>query len=142
NRWLESLVVRRSAAVVTSTTHLRDQMRSRYGDISESKIRAILNGYDESDFAGLHSGMSPRGARLRILHAGNINALFRDPRPLFAALGAMVRSGKLAGAECELCFVGGGPYGESREVRAAVDAAGLRGSGLRGSVTFMPRSPC
>ncbi len=136
NRWLERLVVRHSSAVVTSTMHLRDQLRQRYSDVPETKIRAIPNGYDEADFARLDIRVPARGMRLRIVHAGNINASFRDPRPLFEALGKMVRSGQLAQSECDIRFVGGGAYGESPDVRAAVDAAGLAAS-----VTFVPRVP-
>lgn len=134
NRWLERLVVRRSAAVVTSTTRLRDVMRKRYDDMPETKIRAILNGYDEADFANAYTQPRQSNPRLRILHAGNINASFRDPRPLFEAVGRMVQRRDLTMTECEIRFVGGGSYAESTQVRAAIAEAGLSGS-----VTFSPR---
>jgi glycosyltransferase involved in cell wall biosynthesis len=136
NRRLERLVVERSDAVVTSTTHLRDLMRKRYHDKPEAKIHAIPNGYDEADFADLHIQPSPRESRLRIVHMGNINAEFRDPRPLFDALGRMVGSGRLSTSEFQIQFIGGGPYGETSEIQAALDAAGLSGT-----VSFLPRVP-
>lgn len=136
NRWLEKRVVDQCSAVVTSTHHLRDVMRKRYPTTPSAKIQAILNGYDEADFAGLPTGAATRGSRLRIVHTGNINAEFRDPRPLFDALASIIRRGALSAAECEIRFVGGGTYGESPEIRAAVLA-----SGLGDSVTFLPRVP-
>jgi len=136
NRRLESRVMHRCSAVVTSTNHLRDVLRSRYPDLPPHKVRAILNGYDEADFADLPIGAITRSPRLRIVHTGNINAEFRDPRPLFAALATLVRRGMLRAEECEIRFVGGGAYGESEAVRAAVAA-----SGLSKSVSFLPRVP-
>jgi glycosyltransferase involved in cell wall biosynthesis len=136
NRRLEARVVRRCDAVVTSTTHLRDLMRIRYPDVPREKIRAIANGYDEADFAGQQLVESARAPRLRIVHAGSINGDFRDPRPLFAALARLVGTGVISPSECEIRFIGGGPFGEAPEVRAAVAAAGLAGS-----VSFLPRVP-
>jgi glycosyltransferase involved in cell wall biosynthesis len=136
NQWLERRVVKDCSAVITSTYHLRDLMRERYPALPQNKIRAILNGYDEADFADLAVAPTPRGQRLRIVHTGNINAEFRDPRPLFAALARMIDRSQLTAGECELRFVGGGEYGDSSEVRDAVAAAGLSAA-----VSFLPRVP-
>ena len=135
NRWLERDVMRHCAAVVASTLHLRDQLRERYPDLPGAKFHFIANGYDEADFAALPR--SDRASdRLRIVHAGSINAGFRDPRPVFAALGRLIRQGGLRAHECEIRFVGGGAYGASEEVRQAIEAAGLGAS-----VTLVPRVP-
>ena len=136
NRWLERRVVSRCDTVVTSTNQLRDEMHRRYPDQRADKFRAILNGYDEADFRDLALAPSRPGPRLRIVHAGSINAQFRDPRPLFDALGRMVRAGRLVASEVELCFMGGGPYGDAPEVRASIAQAGLTDS-----VAFLPRVP-
>ena len=136
NRWLEKRVATRCEAIVTSTLHLRDQFRRRYPYLPEDKTRAILNGYDEADFANLEARVSIRGGKLRIVHTGSVNAEFRDPRPLFQALARMIQGGNLTASECEIRFIGGGPFGESPEVRAAVDAAGLSRS-----VSFVRRVP-
>jgi glycosyltransferase involved in cell wall biosynthesis len=134
NRWLERKVVMRSAAVVTSTAHLRDAMRRRYPDEPDKKFHAILNGYDEADFVDRRLPPPPTGTRLRIVHAGSINAQFRDPRPLFEALARLAKVGRIAPPEIELRFVGAGPFGDAPEVRAAVASAGLADS-----VSFLPR---
>lgn len=136
NRWLERRTIRDSTVVVTSTTHLRDMLRARYPAEPADKIRSILNGYDEADFSIVDTAPLPRGSRLRIVHAGSINADFRDPRPLFGALGRMIRSGRLNAAECELRFIGAGPFGDAPAVRNAIEAAGLADA-----VRFVPRVP-
>jgi hypothetical protein len=46
NRWLERDVVRRSAAIVASTAHLRDQLRGRYPGEPPAKFHFIANGND------------------------------------------------------------------------------------------------
>src|SRR6185312_1206628 len=75
-------------------------------------------------------------ARLRVVHAGSINAGFRDPRPVFASLARLIEAGHLRADECGVRFIGAGEYGESPEVRSAIEAAGLAGS-----VTFVARVP-
>jgi glycosyltransferase involved in cell wall biosynthesis len=137
NRWLERTVVTGSAAIVTSTTHLRDAMRRRYPEESEGKFHAILNGYDEADFVDRRMPPPSSGTRLTIVHAGSINAQFRDPRPLFEALARLAKGGRIAvPSEIDIRFVGAGAFGDAPAVRAAIAAAGLADS-----VTFLPRVP-
>jgi len=136
DRWLERRVVTQSAAVVTSTAHLRDAMRVRYPDEPAGKFHAIPNGYDEADFADLRLPLSSPGTRLRIVHAGSINAQFRDPRPLFEALARLARDGRIAASEIEMRFVGAGAFGDEPAVRSAIAAAGLSAA-----VAVLPRVP-
>jgi glycosyltransferase involved in cell wall biosynthesis len=136
DRWLERRVVTQSAAVVTSTAHLRDAMRVRYPDEAAGKFHAIPNGYDEADFADLRLPPPSPGTRLRIVHAGSINAQFRDPRPLFEALARLARDGRIAASEIEMRFVGAGAFGDDPAVRSAIAAAGLSAS-----VAVLPRVP-
>lgn len=136
NRRLERWVVRRSSAIIASTTHLRELLCSRYPELPAGKLHAILNGYDEADFAGLTIAQGAGGRQLRIVHAGSINAEFRDPRPLFTVLGRLIRSGALGAEDCAIEFVGAGAFGDSQEVRAAVAQAGLADV-----VSFLPRVP-
>jgi len=135
NRWLERDVMRHSAAIIASTAHLRDALRERYPDEAPGKFHFIANGYDEADFAALpHNDRTAQ--RLRIVHAGSINPGFRDPQPVFAALGRLIRRKHLRADECEIRFVGGGEYSASEAVRRAIDVAGLTAS-----VTFVARVP-
>lgn len=131
---LERRVISNAAHVVASTTQLRDALRERHSSLEPGKFSAILNGYDEADFASLGVSGAPKGQRLVLLHAGNINPEFRDPRPLFEAIGRLVRVGAIERSEIALRFIGAGPYAQSREVAASIDAAGLNDA-----VAFLPR---
>ncbi len=135
NRALEGRVIQRCNHAVASTTHLRDVLRSRYPQ-ETNKISAILNGYDEADFSALPAAKSEPNARMTIVHAGNINAEFRDPRPLFRAMRRAADAGALDPSRVCLRFIGGGAFGESEEVVRALAA-----TGLASCVEFLPRVP-
>jgi len=133
---LERRVVNAAARVVTSTTQLRDLLRARYREQAPDKFTAILNGYDEADFADLPQRPAAASDRLLIVHAGNINADFRDPIPLLRAIARAGARGALDPSRILLRFIGGGAYGDSDAMRAAV-----RETGLEGSVEFLGRVP-
>ena len=134
NRLLEKRVMESCTHVVTSTTHLRDSLRTQYSHLCRDKITAISNGYDEADFAAV--APASRGERFVIVHAGSINADFRDPRPLFRALRRLTDKGKLDRSRIELRFIGAGPYAESDAIRTALAEADLAQQ-----VQFVPRIP-
>ena len=136
DRRLERGVVEDCDAVVTSTTELRDLLRARYPALSSSKFAAILNGYDETDFNDTQLTRAIRRERLTIVHAGSVNANFRDPRPLLAALRRSADAGTVDLARVRLRFVGGGPFAESPEMREAIDRMDLRSV-----VEVLPRVP-
>ncbi|MEO6066316.1 MAG: glycosyltransferase [Lysobacterales bacterium] len=125
NRWLERQVVENGSHIVTSTTHLRDLLRSRYPRLAPTRITPILNGYDEADFANFPPAAAATSDRLVIVHAGNINPEFRDPRPLLRALRRLVDRGVLVPERICLRFIGGGEFGESSEMRAALQETNL-----------------
>jgi glycosyltransferase involved in cell wall biosynthesis len=133
NKTLERKVIRASSRVVASTTELRDLLQERYPVEPKEKFLAILNGYDEADFTDIPVG-EQRGDRLVMLHAGSINADFRDPRPLFAALRKAADSGAIDLKKICVRFIGPGKYAESDEIRGEVKR--LR---LEGSIEFLPR---
>lgn len=135
-RKLERKSVHAASHVVTSTSQLRDTLRRRYPELPVEKFSAILNGFDEADFAALPA-VAPRGdGRLVFVHAGNINVAFRDPRPLFRAVQALANAGTLRIDDLRFRFLGGGEYAGSREL-----AECLRETGLLASVEFVPRVP-
>ena len=133
---LERMVMKSAAHVVTSTTQLRDTLRERYADDGPAKFTATLNGYDEADFAALPAREPRSSERLVVVHAGNINADFRDPCPLLEAIARAVAEGTIDPSRILLRFIGGGSYGESDRVRKCVEQ-----SRLAGSVEFLPRVP-
>jgi glycosyltransferase involved in cell wall biosynthesis len=135
-RRLERLVVDRADRVVSSTGRLRDLLAARYPTKPAEDFIAIPNGYDEEDFAGL-SGASPSSSgELLILHAGTLSETFRDPRPLFEATRRAADSGLLDASRLHFRFLGGGSFGDSRQMQDAVER-----SGLESRVEFLPRVP-
>jgi len=125
NKRLEKRVIERCSHVVTSTTHLRDELRERYAHLSPERITAIANGYDEADFAALPAPAPARSDRLLIVHAGSINAEYRDPRPLFRSLRRLIDRGRVVRDRVSLRFIGGGEYGQSAAIRDALAQTGL-----------------
>lgn len=136
NRWLERRTIERCTAVVTSTVHLRDTLRERYAGEAPEKIQAILNGYDEADFQALPEAAPADPGRMVILHAGGINSAFRDPAPVLRALRSCAQAGRVDLSRVRVRFLGGGPFGESQEIRDT-----LKSLGLEDVVEFMPRVP-
>jgi glycosyltransferase involved in cell wall biosynthesis len=133
-RHLERRVVHRAAAVVASTERLRDALAARYAGEPREKFWAIPNGYDDEDFAPRPMLDGSPGSELLILHTGGINPTFRDPRPLFAAVREAGDRGALDMSKVRFRFLGGGPFGDSPQMKQAVEAAGLSGR-----VEFLPR---
>jgi glycosyltransferase involved in cell wall biosynthesis len=132
---LEAKVIRACDRAVTSTTQLRDLLDERYPDEPKEKILAILNGYDEADFAALPPAKVSND-RLVIVHAGSINSEFRDPRPLFAALRRSADREEIDLSKICVKFVGGGKFADSAEMRDSV-----RHFKLEAVVEFLPRVP-
>ena len=120
NTWLERQVIMRSDKVIASTGELRDLLRERYAQQPAEKFQAILNGYDEADFEGLPTPHQTSGNCMVILHAGSINASFRDPRPLLRALARAAALGTIDLSKIRIRFLGGGAFSESAELRSTV----------------------
>lgn len=135
DRWLERQVIEQCQRAVTSTVSLRDAFRMRYPREASDKFVAIPNGYDEADFIALPDA-APAGTRLTIVHAGTINAEFRDPRPFFAAIRRCVDDGLIGSDDLRILFLGGGPFAAAPEVLATVARLGLQHT-----VEFLPRVP-
>ena len=135
-RRLERKVIAKASHVVTSTTQLRDMLQQRYAGQPPNKFTAILNGYDEADFSALPVNQTQRNERMMIVHAGNINAEFRDPRPMFRAVRKAADRGEIDPSKLCFRFIGGGEFGESAEMSQCVAECGLAQS-----VEFLPRVP-
>ena len=136
DKWLERRVVESSSHVVTTTDNLREVMRARYRGQPRGKFSTIANGYDEADFSFLPTTKPRADPCLRIVHAGGINAQFRDPRPLFVALRRLGDSGRIDLRAIKVRFIGGGAYADGPEVRNNV-----RDLGLQSVAEFLPRLP-
>ena len=133
-RRLERLVVRRADRIVASTARLRDTLAGRYSGEPRAKFVSIPNGYDEEDFSLAVKPSRPSSDELLIVHAGNINSSFRDPRPVLEAVRRAGEAGLVEPRRIRVRFLGGGPFGESSEMKEAVERAGLASR-----VEFLPR---
>ena len=136
NARLERRVIERCSHVVAATAQLRDTLRTRYANVQQNKFSAIPNGYDEADFAGLQTFAATAHERLAIVHAGSINADFRDPRPLLRAIRDLVACGTVDPRRIVLRFVGGGAFAQSAAIKQA-----LQETRLGDAVEFVDRMP-
>lgn len=130
----ERKVIDRAAHVIASTNSLRDLLKTRYAAQRPEKFSAILNGFDNADFAALSPGAKQRTGKLVMLHAGSINGQFRDPRPLFETFGRLIEGGVIDKQSLTLRFLGPGSFAESPEI-----AASIAKTKLSGSIEFLPR---
>jgi glycosyltransferase involved in cell wall biosynthesis len=85
-RWTESRIVGRAAALTTVSEPWAEAYRARYG----KPVEVIYNGYDPADqssaVASNSQGGWPDRHVLRITHTGGIYRGRRDPSPLFDAI--------------------------------------------------------
>ena len=136
NSLLERRVVERCSHIVTSTARLRDRLLARYARLPERKFTSISNGYDEADFSSNVMDSDADSERFLVVHAGSINADFRDPQPLLRALHRLIEHGKVKRDKLNLRFIGPGEFAESDAMRST-----LATTGLDRQVTFVPRAP-
>jgi len=133
-RRLERCVVRRADRIVASTVRLRDALSARYLWKPRDRFVAIPNGFDEDDFSGAGDLSRPSSDELLLVHAGSIHAGFRDPRPVLEAVRWAAEARLVDPARIRIRFLGGGAFGESLEMKQAVEQAGLKSQ-----VEFLPR---
>jgi glycosyltransferase involved in cell wall biosynthesis len=133
-RKLEHVVVRHADRIVASTGRLRDALATRYPWKPRGQFVAIQNGYDEDDFARVVGVPGPSSDELLIVHAGNLSADFRDPRPLLKAVRQAAEAGLVELKRIRIRFLGGGAFGESLEMKRTIEEAGLTSR-----VEFLPR---
>ncbi|MFN3564546.1 MAG: glycosyltransferase [Burkholderiaceae bacterium] len=91
---IERNAVEHAAASVFVTRGAAALYRRRYPAAAD-RIAVIENGFDESSFADLVPGEGPLvPGRCTLVHSGIVYPSERDPTQLFAALGALKRSGR------------------------------------------------
>jgi glycosyltransferase involved in cell wall biosynthesis len=98
--WIEARTVASCTRLVCTTPGAIRNYRARYPAIPAERFVLIENGYDEEDFSAAELVPAPArepGAALVLLHSGIIYPSERDPRPLFAALAALLQDGRIAG---------------------------------------------
>jgi hypothetical protein len=97
--WIEARTIRASARVVCTTPGAVRHYRQLFSDVPPERFCLIENGYDDEDFdaaeADARAIAKPHDRPLTMLHSGIVYPLERDPRPLFAALAALLADSSL-----------------------------------------------
>ena len=83
DRWLEALIVRQAVGLTTVSEPWAVAFREKHG----KPVAVIPNGYDAEDFDGRVGPGWPDPRVLRIAYTGGIYPGYRDPSPLFRAIG-------------------------------------------------------
>jgi glycosyltransferase involved in cell wall biosynthesis len=99
DRRIESVVMRQADAVTTTTAGFARSLKARHA----VEARRILTGFDDTAPPPVRA---PHAPPLRVVHAGNLYAGRRDPRPLLEAAGELVRAGRVDGSALKLVFIG------------------------------------
>jgi hypothetical protein len=84
DRLIERSVLRSAAGLITVSPIWAEMLRRRY----DQPVACILNGFVAKDFPPAPPGPGP-GEVVSILYTGNIYAGYRDPTPLFQAIGLL-----------------------------------------------------
>lgn len=101
--WIEARTVARCTRVVCTTPGAIRAYQARYPQVPAARFVLIENGYDEENFADAESAAAPaRDNVFVMLHSGIIYPSERDPRPLFAALAALLHDGLVCGVRLRL----------------------------------------
>lgn len=91
---IESLSIRNAAQVVVSTNGIRALFLQRYHQLHEERISVIENGYDEYDFDSIDFSRKTN-TRLRLIHAGLLEPIDRNPIPFFQAVKMLLNDKKI-----------------------------------------------
>lgn len=134
-RKTEARYIKQADSVVTTTRELSHALRQRYALMSH-KFCTIYNGYDESDFSKIGIKKEQKNDKLRVIHAGSINDNFRDPRPLFDALGQLMSQNLLSADEIRIEFFGPGQFAHSETITQSIQQ-----NNLQNSIGFHDRIP-
>lgn len=96
-QWIEERATRQCSEAIVTTQGMVDLYRTRYPSLPENKITFIPNGYDEEDFQGLEITAKPQNSTepIRMIHAGLLEPVDRDPVPFFKAIKTALASAQI-----------------------------------------------
>jgi glycosyltransferase involved in cell wall biosynthesis len=129
---LESLVVRRAAALLFTTGTARDEFARHYGSSVAARCHVVRNGCDVDDVVRLSA--PPPAGPFTLAHVGSLYG-YRNPLPLLRALAAVLGAGLLDRRNFRLRLIGS-------VALHGVDLASVRRElGLEDVVEFVPHLP-
>jgi glycosyltransferase involved in cell wall biosynthesis len=124
---IEHACMRRVSRVIFTAEATRQMYLNRYPQfLTPEMCIHIPNGYDEEDFRDLRipaPGPVPAGRPIRLVHAGLIYPVERDPRPMFSAVGRLKKMGRLRAANLQIIFRAPGSEDLYRKLLAERDIA-------------------
>ena len=123
-RYLEKKVVQKADLVLFNVERLRDAYKRQYKTEPESKFVFISNGFDPSFFSDLRP--SKKYEKFTISYAGSFY-LGRSPEPVFKALKALEREGRIGLQEVHVKLVGHCRQIGGEPVSRMIAAYGLEG---------------
>ncbi len=125
--WVERKTVRASARVVFTTPGAAQLYADRYADRPRADFSVVSNGYDERHFSDVPLEEVPSTRRregpIRLVHSGHLYRPERDPTPFFAAIGELVRSGRMGTDELRVVLRASGheDYYQERIAEQGID---------------------
>ena len=136
--WIEARTVARCSRLVCTTPGALRAYRGRYPQAPAHRFVLIENGYDEENFPAPQADAPPVSApqaanTVVMLHSGIIYPSERDPRPLFAALAALLQDGLVCGVRLRLVL--------RAPVHDSYLLALIAAHGLQGVVEVAPHLP-
>ena len=102
NQWMEGITIAKADLLTIVSEPLRREYTRRY----RLPCLTLENGFDPDEVDQLdRARLFPEDGKLRFVYTGAIYGK-RDPSPLLAALGSLIKTGKLAKQSIELIFYG------------------------------------
>lgn len=112
---IEAGTAKRASHLVVATHGMEGLYRRRYPGIAQGGITAILNGYDEEDFAALPPSPARRaGDPVTLIHAGLLQRVDRNPSGFFRALQILKDRGRIDAARFKARLIASGHDGDFR----------------------------
>ncbi len=106
HRKIEHETVHHCSKAVFTTEPTRQMYAERYPEIPASRWAVIENGFDEDNFLSAEAGLAAtplgRPGQITLVHSGVLYPIERDPRPFFAALGMLKRSGGIDSSKLQV----------------------------------------
>jgi glycosyltransferase involved in cell wall biosynthesis len=124
-RRFELRIMRRAARIILNSKQVQDDLAARFPEI-QKKLVLLPNGYDEADFEAAIPAKADHRC-LTFLHAGEIYAMYRDPRPMLEAFEDLIREGTINVEDVKVRFVGGGDWIASEGFRNWLEGKAIRG---------------
>ncbi|REL25214.1 hypothetical protein DXX93_00670 [Thalassotalea euphylliae] len=102
-QWLEGKMVKHCRHIVLTSSGAKALYVERFPQVTEEKWQIIPNGYDVAMFASLQTSSNhQQSEKIVLLHSGVVYPSERDPKPLFQAIAALKKSGRLSATNFEL----------------------------------------